>query len=664
LAAGCRTVAPSAAEPYFKDSLTRKSSVMAEALANYGMGVLREGMRDSGSVSNYLRAIQLEPSLSGIYLRAAVQHIRSGNKDQAISIMENACRSNPKSIEALLLLSQIYQMVAQPANAQKAAQRAIDLEPGNYKGYVQLASFYIASQNEKQAMEVLKKALPKVSEPLSILRILGDLHVQQIYSLSKSTLDIQEAIRYYEKAVAYPTDDLSLVYLQRLGDLYLINHQPDKAIGCFQKIAVHDPDNIPAQQKIALCYMALENKKKALETLKNISGRVSDNADLYYYLGELYDTLGDQEHAIESYKAASNVEPLNPKSYLKMALIHLRNNPEKAREVLQDGLKRMPKERLFLEILLQLYLRNQQYGEALALFDKIQSSFQSSDAVFNDPRFYIHYGLAAQQCNQLDKAMVLYTKALDIDPRSLEARMRLANLELWRGNRDEALGIMEDAVIMDPDDAATWFFCAILNLRAGEYQQAAEAFKKTEELAKLLANGGAAALDFSFYFNYGAACERSGNWEKAETMLLKSIALNPENSMAFNYLAYMWAEKGINLDKAMKYVSSALEIEPDNGAYLDTLGWVLFKKGQNKEALAYLEEARVLMPDDPTILEHVGDVLLNMGNTALAVEFWKNSFRINPTNADLGKKLRENGIDVDKLRNNRTPITKPLPLEE
>lgn len=663
---GCATLPPSAGPRADSQDLglSAQNAVMAEALANYGMGVLREGQRDAGSVSNYLRVVELEPGLSAIYLRAAVQHIRRGEHEQAIAVMRKAGRANPNSAEAFLALSQIYQIVNRRPEARAAAEQAIAVEPKNYKGYIQLASLYIADQDEENAKKILRRALAKVAEQLPALRMLGDLHVQHIRAISSSTADIKEAIYFYEKAAAWPTDDLTLVYLQRLGDLYLINRQADKALACFQKIALHDPDNLQTQQKLALCYVAVGDREQALATLRTIAGQESPSSDLYYYLGELYDSLGDREHAIESYQAAREVEPANPKSYLKMAGIHLRDNPQKAREVLLEGLRRLPKERLFLEILAQIYLRNQQYQEALTLFRQMQKNLAADDPIFQDARFYMHYGIAAQQCRLADLAMLLYAKAIEIDPHSLEARLRLATLEIWRQNPEEALALMEEPLLTNPRDAAAWFFYAVINNRAERYPEAAAAFKETEALAKLFADGGTAALDAAFYFNYGAACERSGDYAKAEMLLAKAIRLDPENGEAFNYLAYMWAEKGVKLDQAREYVGQALDLEPDNGAYLDTLGWILFKEQKYEPALEYIQNACALLPDDPTVLDHLGDALARAGQAPAALEAWKKSFQFDSTNAALEKKLREHGVDLEALRRNLKPARKPPRLEE
>ncbi|MDD5482076.1 MAG: tetratricopeptide repeat protein [Kiritimatiellae bacterium] len=653
LPAGCRTLFPQAGSSPGRDQgdFTRQDARMAEALANYAAGVLREGRLDSaGAVSNYLRAAELEPEIIPLYLRVAAQHIKRAENDKAIAVMEEACRVNPRSADAAIILSQVYQIINQPEKARAAARRAIEIDPANNKGYIQLASLYISGQDAREAARLLRAALPKLKEPLPVLRIIGDLHAQMAGASGAGTPDFKEAIYFYEKAAEFPADDLAYVYLQKLGDFYMTGRQIEKALECFRKIAVRDPDNVQIQQKIALCHVALGNREKALETLEKIAGRDAQNPDIYYYLGELYDSLGDRKHAIENLKAARDAEPTNPKSYLKMAVIHLRNDPQKASEILKDGLKKIPRERAFLEILVQIYLQNRQYNEALALFDQMQSNLSPDDPILRDPRFYIHYAMAAQQCRLFEKAADLYSKALEIAPDSLETRVQLAALHIRMKNPEEALALMETAVLSAPDDPAAWFFYAMICSQAGEYKQAAAAFGITEKKAQKLPDRGAAILDSSFYFNYGAAGERTGENEMAERNLAKSIELDPENSDAFNYLAYMWAEKNANLELALDYIRHALDFEPDNGAYLDTLGWILFKQEKHEEALENIQNARALMPYDPTIQEHLGDVLSALGRKTEALEAWKQSFLHGNANSAVEKKLRERGIDTGKLR--------------
>ena len=87
----------------------------------------------------------------------------------------------------------------------------------------------------------------------------------------------------------------------------------------------------------------------------------------------------------------------------------------------------------------------------------------------------------------------------------------------------------------------------------------------------------------------------------------------------------MWAEKGVNLDSAQKLIEIALKEDPENGAYLDSYGWVMFKRGRLDDAESYLRKAMQHMGNDPVVLEHLGDVLADAGRPEDALNFYRKS---------------------------------------
>jgi tetratricopeptide (TPR) repeat protein len=137
----------------------------------------------------------------------------------------------------------------------------------------------------------------------------------------------------------------------------------------------------------------------------------------------------------------------------------------------------------------------------------------------------------------------------------------------------------------------------------------------------------------------GAAYERAQRFEEAERQLKKSLALSPDFSEAMNYLGYMWADRGVNLPEAHKLIEKAVQAEPKNAAYLDSLGWVLFKLERPKEALPWLLKA-IDNSDEPdaTLYDHLGDVYSALHESAKAQEAWKKSVELEPKE-EVKKKL-------------------------
>jgi tetratricopeptide (TPR) repeat protein len=148
-------------------------------------------------------------------------------------------------------------------------------------------------------------------------------------------------------------------------------------------------------------------------------------------------------------------------------------------------------------------------------------------------------------------------------------------------------------------------------------------------------------VNAKFYFNYGAAAEQAALYEKAADLLRKSIALDPANSAeACNYLGYMWADHNMNLDEAETMIKRALESEPNNASYLDSLGWVEFRKGKFDQALTdLLRAAKAAERDDPVVFEHIGDTYLKLNRMPEALEAWQKALTLDPKNKNLAEKV-------------------------
>ncbi len=135
-------------------------------------------------------------------------------------------------------------------------------------------------------------------------------------------------------------------------------------------------------------------------------------------------------------------------------------------------------------------------------------------------------------------------------------------------------------------------------------------------------------LRAGLFFQLGEAYERTRRYEEAAEQFQAVLEIQPENSTAMNYLGYMWADNGENLDQALELVQRAVALEPNNGAYVDSLGWALFRLGEYEEARRHLERANRLAPEDSTILEHLGDVHVALGNTRRAREAYEHALAI------------------------------------
>ena len=143
------------------------------------------------------------------------------------------------------------------------------------------------------------------------------------------------------------------------------------------------------------------------------------------------------------------------------------------------------------------------------------------------------------------------------------------------------------------------------------------------------------------YFNLGVLFEKTNRFAESVTAMKKVLEIDPDHPEALNFIGYMYADRGLNLDEAERLIRKAILLKPGNGYMLDSLGWVLFRKNRLDESIRYLKEASGLLPEDPTILEHLGDVYLQSGATREAVETFRKALQLNPGNEKLEKKAAD-----------------------
>ena len=139
----------------------------------------------------------------------------------------------------------------------------------------------------------------------------------------------------------------------------------------------------------------------------------------------------------------------------------------------------------------------------------------------------------------------------------------------------------------------------------------------------------------------GVAYERSDQWNKAETDLLNSLSVSPDNAYVINYLAYTWIEKGINIDKSLNMLKKANELKPNDGYIIDSLGWALYKIKDYKEAKKYLQLAVRFMASDPVINDHYADSLWMNNNSIQARYYWNYVLKLEKAEEKLKKEIKQ-----------------------
>ena len=145
-------------------------------------------------------------------------------------------------------------------------------------------------------------------------------------------------------------------------------------------------------------------------------------------------------------------------------------------------------------------------------------------------------------------------------------------------------------------------------------------------------------------FRRGSALERTGKIDEAAAVFEEILKIRPDDANTLNYLGYMYADKGIRLAEARRMIERAVALDPQNGAYLDSLGWVCFRMNDLREAERFLSRAAARIPSDATVQEHLGDLEARRGQMAEAVVHWKRSLTLSPEEpGKIEKKIHDSG---------------------
>ena len=140
-------------------------------------------------------------------------------------------------------------------------------------------------------------------------------------------------------------------------------------------------------------------------------------------------------------------------------------------------------------------------------------------------------------------------------------------------------------------------------------------------------------------FDLAAARERLGDLPGAEAAVRDVLKRELENATALNFLGYLWADHNLRLTEAVELIERALAQDPENGAYVDSLGWAYYRLGRLSEARIQLERAVALSRGDPIVLEHLGDLYKDMALKDLAIHQYERSLAADPSNSRVQAKL-------------------------
>ena len=597
-----------------------------------------------------------DPKAQALYEFMMARRLEAaGDAAGALAALERARKLDPQSGEISAEIAGNYFRQNRATEAVAAAEQALKLDKDNVEAHNILGTVY-STWTEGGAP-------PPPGQT----------------TVSTRTVAIEHLTAIFNTPLMATNPNLQMT----LGRLQLRAGKPDLAVPILEKVAQQAPW---AAEPLLLLYEAQIAQGKFPEAEQSLIQAADVNPRYFPQLGQFYERAGKWPDAASAYEQAIASSP-KPSRDLQLryaaALINMEGGGAKARRVLQELLTASPNDTRVLYMLssAERSAGDDQAAEATArkiiatdptsvaglralvavLFDRFDYQ-QIVDVVtplakdpsrakgreFEGAAVLVQLGIAQQQLAQWDASIAAFTAAKTLTPDDPEVDAYLVQANLTARRFDRAEAVAREALARDPDQPRMVRLRAQALLKGGKAADAnrlledavakqpgsreflvglADLYadqKRTDDAIRLLEQARKAfGDDDALTMRVANAYEAGGRLADAEKELRKLMTEDPLNAEAMNSLSYMLADKGLRLPEAVDLAQRAVKIEPGNPAFLDTLGWALFKQGRTEEAADPLSKAAAVLTGNSVIQDHHGDVLEKRGRHAEAVVAWQ-----------------------------------------
>jgi tetratricopeptide (TPR) repeat protein len=453
----------------------------------------------------------------------------------------------------------------------------------------------------------------------------------------------EKALDVLSRAAARP--DASGAVFARLGLVYLQLGKHEQAVTASRTATKRAPTSLAGYQNLFLIYVQTKQPQEALKVLDEAARQKNTDADFLVGLSELYGSLMLQTPAQKDQIKTRALEVLNRAEKLHPDGASLRvrmaegfsafGDSSKAAEVYLDLLKSLPdlplvRERVHAR-LAGIFLRDSDRKRAMEQLEALVRDDPTN------PQAYYWLGYLASSDKKPADAAEYFSKTILLKPDFEDAYYDLAWAQLTLDKPAEALTTLEKARNQFPKNFVMELYAGLACSRQKSYHDAIRHYTEAEVIAKAT---DPTRLTQEFYFQLGAVYERVGDYAQSEQYFEKCLQLKPDFPEAQNYLGYMWAEHGMKLQRARELIEKAVRAEPKNAAYLDSMGWVLYKLKEPQQALTYILKA-VELSDEPdaTLYDHLGDIYAALNQQDKAREAWTKSLSVE-ANEEVRQKLQ------------------------
>ncbi len=640
------------------------------------------------------KARKLDPESTAILRLLSKVYLALGRNDPAVAVARKIIDLDPGDSETLALLVAHYlERKGDPAAAEAVLKKA----EANPKLDKTSSGYYLIQRNLGDLYADLLNRPEDAADAYARLMVALD-------ERAANSLSVRDKLRIID-------GDEAAAYL-KFGEVFLKAKRFDPAILAFRRGLIYKPDHAVLPRTLAEALARSGKATEAMTVLEPYLKRQPSGSEPYELLSEILKETGKEKEILPRLEEAAKADPKNLRlQFLLVEQYRKEGKDEKADVLLRELLKNQAEPQVYAA-LAQSYLKEKKsedlvrtLGDAMkkpggieavrptidALADNPEQTDQALDAGLRmleatPPRLSDEsrkvLAFLAGKSKKLDKLVLIDRAALKGEPSPSNYRVLFydlyeagkyeeasnaledlfvkiprektgANLILlsqsrfYEGKHDRAIEAAREARAAEPNDPKSLLWLGVVLSQTGHddeaiplYEDLLKRFVSDEEVIKRARSGLSTC-----YVNKGDMARGEG---ELETLLQKY----PDDAGVNNDLGYLYADQGKNLEKAEAMIRKALDEDPENTAYLDSLGWVLFKRGKAKEALEPLEKAAKGKSLDITICEHLGDVLFRLQDYGRAKEYWQKAEGFAAGSKPPSKKLpdiRKKLAELEKL---------------
>lgn len=489
-------------------------------------------------------------------------------------------------------LADAYLQINDIGNAEYYGKQAVKLDPKNRWYRLKLVDIYRSSGNTTAAISELNKALEYHPKDQDLLQELA-----QLYSNNGKPL---QANKIYNKLLYLRGENINL----RLKKLQNFNRldMTDSAIVELENIRELDPDNLSTLQVLSNYYLEMDRLEEAREVLQNALQINRKDPKTLIMISDIYmseakwDSVGLTLGNVVANTTVSSKTKLKVGRYL-----YSKFQENKENEGIRDATS--------------------------TVFQKIMASEPDSDKLL---------ALAADffmQTQQNDLALQALERTTHKMPTNDSAWRKRLQLLMREGKIDKAITVGRNAAEQIPQDPVVLYFLGNALLADNNYQKAIEHLQEASTLP------ARKPLKANIYGSLGDAYAGIEEWDRSFENYEESLSINPENAVVLNNYAYYLSLQKRNLAKAEEMAQHAIDIDPNNASYLDTLGWIYYQQEEFQKAQKYLQAAIDTGQASAEVLEHMGDLMNKLDQLQKAKAWWQKAYKKDSTRTHLKDKI-------------------------